>query len=110
LQAATERLSRHDTREVRMFPWWMLMISQEMQRFPGMGWPLVRTALEGPLVIERRFGLRNLRWFLEDEWRWPTDADDVLDFMARSDPDQQTRAWATDILELRQSPGRVSTP
>jgi hypothetical protein len=110
LQAAIERLSRHDTPEVGMFPRWMLMISQEMQRFPGMGWPLVRTALERPLVIERRFGLRSLGWFLEDEWRWPTDADDVLDLMARSDPDQQTRGWATDILELSQSPGRVSTP
>jgi hypothetical protein len=84
LQAAIERLSRHDTPQVRMFPWWMLMISQEMQRFPGMGWPLVRTALEGPLVIERRLGLRSLRWFLEDGWRWPTDADDVLDLIARS--------------------------
>jgi hypothetical protein len=110
LQAAIERLSRHDTREVRMFPWWMLMISQEMQRFPGIGWPLVRAALEGPLVIERRFGLRGLSWFLEDEWRWPTDADDVLDLIARSDPDQQTRGWATDLLELSQSPGRVTTP
>ena len=110
LHAAIERLSRHDTREVRMFPWWMLMISQEMQRFPGIGWPLVRTALKGPLVIERRFGLRGLSWFLEDGWRWPTDADDVLDLMARSDPDQQTRGWATDILELSQSPGRVTTP
>jgi hypothetical protein len=110
LQAAIERLSRHDTREVRIFPWWMLMNLQEMQRFPGMGWPLVRTALEGPLVIERRFGLRGLSWFLEDGWRWPTDADDMLDLMARSDPDQQTRGWATDILELSQSPGRVTTP
>jgi hypothetical protein len=110
LQAAIERLSRHDTREVRMFPWWMLMISQEMQRFPGRGWPLVRTALEGPLVIERQFGLRGLSWFLEDGWRWPTDADDVLDPMARSDPDQRTRGWATDLLELSQSPGRVTTP
>jgi hypothetical protein len=110
LQAATERLSRHDTRETEMFPWWMLMISQEMQRFPGMGWPLVRAALEGPLVIERRFGLRGLSWFLEDGWRWPTDADDVLDLMARSDPDQQTRGWATDLLELGQSPGRITTP
>jgi hypothetical protein len=110
LQAATERLSHHDTHEVRMFPWWMLMISQEMQRFPGMGWPLVRTALECPLVIERRFGLRGLSWFLEDGWRWPTEADDVLDLMARSDPDQRTRGWATDLLELSQSPGRVTTP
>ena len=93
-----------------MFPWWMLMISQEMQRFPGIGWPLVRTALQGPLVIERRFGLRGLRWFLEDGWRWPTEADDLLDLMARSDPDQQTRGWATDLLELSQSPGRVTTP
>lgn len=110
LQAAIERLSRHDTGEVRMFPWWMLMISQEMQRFPGMGWPLVRTALEGPLVIERRFGLRGLSWFLEDGWRWPTDAHDVLDPMARSDPDQRTRGWATDLLELSQSNGRITTP
>jgi hypothetical protein len=110
LQAAIERLSRHDTREVRIFPWWMLMISQEMQRFPGMGWPLLRAALEGPLVVERWFGLRGLRWFLQDGWRWPPDADDVLDLMARSDPDQRTRGWATDLLELSRSPGRVTTP
>jgi hypothetical protein len=110
LQAAIERLSRHDTRETPWFPDWMLAITQEMQRFPGMGWPLVRAALEGPLVIERRFGLRGLSWFLEDGWRWPPDADDVLDLMARSDPDQRTRGWATDLLELSQSPGRVTTP
>jgi hypothetical protein len=110
LQAAMERLSRHDTRETRMFPHWMLMITQEMERFPGMGWPLLRAALEGPLVIERRFGLRGLRWFLEDGWRWPTDADDVLDLMARSEPDQRTRGRAADLLELSQSPGRVTTP
>jgi hypothetical protein len=61
-------------------------------------------------VIERRLGLRSLRWFLEDGWRWPTDADDVLDLIARSDPDQQTRGCATDLLELRQSPGRITTP
>jgi hypothetical protein len=110
LQAAIERLSRHDTRETPWFPDWMLAITQEMQRFPGMGWPLPRAALEGPLVIERRFGLRGLSWFLEDGWRWPPDADDVLDLMARSDPDQRTRGWATDLLELSQSPGRVTTP
>lgn len=110
LQAAIERLSRHDTPETRMFPQWMLMITQEMQRFPGMGWPLLRAAMEGPLVIERRFGLRGLWWFLKDGWRWPTDAEDLLDLMARSDPDQHTRGWATDLLELSQSPGRVTTP
>jgi hypothetical protein len=38
------------------------------------------------------------------------DADDVLDLMARSDPDQRTGGWATDLLELSQSPGRVTTP
>jgi hypothetical protein len=110
LQAAIEWLSRHDTRETPWFPDWMLAIAQEMQQFPGMGWPLLRAALEGPLVVERRFGLRGLQWFLEDGWRWPTDADDVLDLMARSDPDQYTRGWATDLLELSQSPGRVTTP
>jgi hypothetical protein len=61
-------------------------------------------------VIERRFGLRGLWWFLKDGWRWPTDADDVLDLMARFDPDLHTRGWATDLLELSQSPGRVTTP
>jgi len=110
LQVAIERLSRHDTRERPMFPTWMLMITQEMRRFPGTGWPLLRAALEGPLVIERRFGLRGLWWFLEDGWRWPSDADDVLDLMARSDPDQRTRGWATDLLELSQWHGRVTTP
>jgi hypothetical protein len=75
-----------------------------------MGWPLLRAAMEGPLVIERRFGLRGLWWFLKDGWRWPTDADDVLDLMARFDPDLLTKGWATDLLELSQSPGRVTTP
>lgn len=110
LQVAFERLSRHDTHETPRFPDWMLAITQEMQRFPGTGWPLLRAALEGPLVVERRFGLSGLWWFLKDGWRWPTDADDVLDLMARSDPDRYTRGWATDLLELSQSPGRVTTP
>jgi hypothetical protein len=110
LQVAFERLSRHDTAETPRFSDWMLAITQEMQRFPGTGWPLLRAALKSPLVIERQFGLSGLWWFLKDGWRWPTDADDVLDLMARSDPDQRTRGWATDLLELSQSPGRVRTP
>ena len=110
LQVAFERLSRHDTPETLRWPDWMLAITQEMQRFPGTGWPLLRAALEGPLVIERRFGLRGLSWFLEDGWRWPPDADDLLDLMARSDPDRYTRGWATDLLEHSQSAGRITTP
>ena len=110
LEVGVERLRRHDTPEGPRFPEWMLMITQEMRRFPGAGWDLLRAALEGPLVIERRFGLSGLWWFLEDGWRWPDDADDVLDPMARADPDQETRGWATELLELGQSPGRVTTP
>jgi hypothetical protein len=110
LHVAFERLSRHDTRDTQSFPNWMLAITQEMQRFPGTGWPLLRAALKGPLVLERRFGLSGLCWFLKDGWRWPTDADDVLELMARSDPDRYTRGWATDLLELSQSHGRVTTP
>lgn len=111
LEVGLERLRRHDTPERPMFAHWMFMITQEMQRFPGTGWQLFRAALQSPLVIERRFGLRGLWWFLEDGWRWPDDADDVLDPMARADPDQETRGWATELLELSQSPGRrVTTP
>jgi hypothetical protein len=110
LEVGIERLRRHDTPERPMFAHWMFMVTQELRRFPGTGWQLFRAALQSPLVIERRFGLRGLWWFLEDEWRWPDDADDVLDFLASVDPDQDTRGWATELLELGQSPGRVTTP
>lgn len=110
LEVGIERLRRHETHDGPRFPEWMLMITQEMRRFPGAGWDLLRVALESPLVIERRFGLRGMWWFLEDGWRWPDDADDVLELLASVDPDQDTRGWATELLELSQSPGRVTTP
>lgn len=110
LEAAYERLLRHETDEGSRFPDWMIIVTQEMRRFPGMGWPLFRAALECPLVMERCFGLRGLWMFLEDGWSWPGDADDLLDVLARSDPDRETRGLATELLESSQSVGRVTTP
>ena len=59
-------------------------VVQELGRFPGRGWPLVRAALQSPVIRNRHMGLRALStWGTE---RWPSDARAALEELRALEP------------------------
>lgn len=64
-------------------------IVQDLDRFPGRGWPLIATALRSPVVRNRNMALRALdRWGQE---HWPADATAALDTAAAQEPRADVR-------------------
>jgi hypothetical protein len=108
LELARERVELNEPGDDALAYSWLVGIRQELERFPGKGWPLFRAALESPTLGQRRFGIG----FLRDVpgGLWPDGADRVLEMVARSDPDDEMRQWATELSEERASSGRVTTP
>ena len=65
---------------------WLL---QDLKRFPGRGWKLIRTGLRSPVVRNRNMALQAfLAWPREE---WPTEALGLLQEAARSEPDEGLR-------------------
>jgi hypothetical protein len=103
LEIALDRLRLHETGPGPMFDDWMLVLCQEIDRFPNKGGRLFREALESPIAMERRFGLRGLG--VTPGERWLPEADRMIETLARSDPDDVTRDWAVDLVKERRCGG-----
>jgi len=64
-------------------------ILQDLDRFPGRGWPLIAAGLRSPVVRNRNMALRAL-----EAWpraAWPADAQALLRSAAEREPDAGTR-------------------
>src|SRR2546425_4471852 len=61
-------------------------ILQELRRFPGKGWEVIRISLRSPTTTNRRYALMALRW-----WRSPDATTEVISAVrnALSDPSEQ---------------------
>lgn len=71
-------------------------IVQDLNRFPGVGWGLVKTALDSPVIRNRHMALRALNgWPAEN---WPSDARAVLEAMISVEPDAEIKRNATRLL------------
>ncbi|WP_188054673.1 hypothetical protein [Sphingosinithalassobacter sp. CS137] len=69
---------------------------QELDRFPGTGWDLVRIALSGRLMRARYMALRTLeRWGAD---RWPADAVEALLEARAREPDAELAARIDEVL------------
>ena len=108
LAVAFGRLTEHRPYESWMFPDWLRSILEGFERFPGKGWPLIREGLASPVMMERRFGIGGLQ-SLGDR-PWPPEAVGMLVEVMRSDPDEDNRDIAAEVLEDHGFPGRVGTP
>jgi hypothetical protein len=65
---------------------WLL---QDLRRFPGRGWELIRVGLRSPVVRNRNTALQAfLAWSRE---RWPAEALGLLQQAARTEPDEGLR-------------------
>ncbi|MDQ2088468.1 hypothetical protein [Marimonas arenosa] len=74
-------------------------IVQELQRFPGKGWPLIRAALRSPVIRNRNMAVRALTAW--DKSDWPPDAVPLLRQATRDEPDDDVR----DQLDALLKPG-----
>lgn len=71
-------------------------ILQDIWRFPGRGWKLVSTALEGPVVRHR-----NMAIFALEHWgreNWPAEAAEVLSRAIGREPDSKIRKRMEAVL------------
>lgn len=100
LDVATERVLRDEGPDDRAPPWWIAII-QDIERFPGTGWLLFRAALKSPIASNRQLGLNGIETFKAEDW--PQGADALVRRVARSDPDDDLRRWATEMLAERAS-------
>lgn len=70
---------------------------QDVVRFPGRGWPLIRVGLQSPVVRNRNMALRALgAW---DRQTWPDDATPLLQAAIRAEPVDETRTDMNELLE-----------
>jgi hypothetical protein len=60
-----------------------------LERFPGVGWPHVRTALSSPVIRSRNMALRTLAAWGTDAW--PPDVRPVLEAAHAAEPDDGVR-------------------
>jgi hypothetical protein len=65
---------------------WVL---QELKRFPGRGWELIRVGLRSPVVRNRNMALQAFLAWQRD--RWPAEGLGLLQQAARTEPDEDLR-------------------
>ncbi len=71
-------------------------VLQDLGRFPGLGWPLVRTGLHSPVIRNRNMAVRALAEWGHDAW--PAGAGDELRTAIEVEPTEQTRAMMQRVL------------
>jgi hypothetical protein len=71
-------------------------VVQELKRFPGKGWLLMRAALRSPVTRNRNMALRALAAW--DRNAWPPDAEMMLRKAAKAEPNSQTRTELKKLL------------
>jgi hypothetical protein len=72
---------------------WVL---QDLRRFPGKGWPLLRAGIRSPGVRNRHMALRAFsRWGRD---RWPSDASELLATALADEPNDSVRSEVETVL------------
>jgi hypothetical protein len=71
-------------------------ILQELPRFPGKGWDLIRTGLRSPVVRNRNMALRALSACPRDQWE--PEAEMALRRALREEPDEDVRIRIQRVL------------
>lgn len=71
-------------------------VLQDLRRFPGKGWPLLRAGIRSPVVRNRHMALRAFSKWGKD--RWPSDASDVLEATLEEEPDDTVRSELQTVI------------
>lgn len=75
-------------------------VLQDLRRFPGKGWPSIRTGARSPVVRNRHMALRALSPWGKD--RWPTEAPALLERALQEEPDEDVRSEIETLLAGKQ--------
>jgi hypothetical protein len=79
-------------------------VLQDLRRFPGKGWSLIRAGIRSPVIRNRHMALRALSpWGIE---RWPSGAEGVLRATLADDPNKNVR----DEIELLLAGKQIEEP
>jgi hypothetical protein len=71
-------------------------VLQDLRRFPGLGWPLIRSGLQSPVIRNRNMAVRALaEW---DRDAWPSDAEAELRAALEVEPAEKTRAMMQRVV------------
>jgi hypothetical protein len=71
-------------------------VLQDLRRFPGKGWTLLRAGIRSPVVRNRHMALRAFsRW---GKSRWPSDASELLATALKDEPDDSVRSAVQTVL------------
>lgn len=73
------------------------IILQDLDRFPGQGWDLIRTGLQSPTVRNRNMALKAISAWPREIW--PGDALPTLRKCQQSDPDEDVRQRCGELLK-----------
>jgi hypothetical protein len=73
------------------------LVLQDIRRFPGKGWPLIRAGLRSPVTRNRNMAVRALAAW--DRRTWPTDAELLLRHALKAEPNDDTRESMRKMLQ-----------
>jgi hypothetical protein len=71
-------------------------VLQELRRFPGKGWPLIRAGLQSPTVRNRNMAVQALQSWERNTW--PAEAEPLLTHAMELEPMDDTRAIMVNAL------------
>jgi hypothetical protein len=93
--------------EMGLGPQWTVhqcldFLVQRLDKWPGVGWPLIAASLASPVIRNRNMALRALAaWPRAD---WPTDAEPLLRHAVSAEPEEDVKERMTAVLEGRPLP------
>ncbi len=71
-------------------------VLQDLSRFPGKGWPLIRTGLQSPVTRNRNMAIKALASWSREEW--PDEAEALVMQAFRQEPNQDSRELLRKLL------------
>lgn len=75
-------------------------VLQDLRRFPGKAWPLIRTGIRSPVTRSRHMALKALSAW--GKAKWPSDAEALLETTLKEEPDEIVRGEIETLLAGKQ--------
>ncbi len=72
-------------------------VLQDLRRFPGKGWPLIRAGLQSPVTRNRNMAVRALAAW--DRTKWPGETELLLRHALKDEPNEHTRETMRKVLD-----------